>query len=115
MKKLKLTFTGLLLVCLGLGVASAQANTTAGTPMKQAPAKKTTKKPAMTKAAPTAKAAAKPAAAKSAGPHMKKDGTPDKRYKENKTPKAGGSTTPKAAPKKATPKKAAAPAANKPM
>lgn len=109
MKKLKLTFTGLLLVCLGLGVASAQANTTAGTPAKPAPAKKTTKKPA------AAKAAAGTNAAKPAGPHMKKDGTPDKRYKENKTPGPVSSPSPKGGAKKPAHKKAATTAANKPM
>lgn len=93
MNKLKVTITGLLVACLGMGVVGAQTPT--ATPVaKQAPAKKTA-----TKAKPAA-GTSKDASATPAKPaqHLKKDGTPDMRYKENKA--AAGKTTTKAAPKK---------------
>jgi len=99
MNKLKVIIAGLFVACLGIGVVSAQDATTA-------PAKKTTAKKSTTKAKSstgTTKAAdgtaAKPAQ------HLKKDGTPDKRYKENKTAKpasAGGAAAGAGAPASAT-------------
>ncbi len=78
MKKLLLALTAL--VCM-TSITFAQK--------KEAPKAKTEK------AAPAAKPAAAPAAAPAAGP-TKKDGTPDKRYKENK----GAPTTAPAGPTK---------------
>jgi hypothetical protein len=88
MNKLKVTIATLFVACLGIGVVSAQT-----APTTPAPAKST----ASTPAKPTQ--------------HLKKDGTPDMRYKENKA--AAKSTTTPAAKKatetkKAAPKKAAA-------
>lgn len=76
MNKLKVTLAGLFVACLSIGMVSAQANTTAAQPT----AKKSSTK------AKSPKAATGSTAAKS-GQHLKKDGTPDKRYKENKTAK----------------------------
>ncbi len=119
MNKLKVTIAGLLVACLGLGVVNAQ-DKAAATGTKPATAKKTTKKTSAKKEATTAPAAASSTQTKPATKHMKKDGTPDKRYKENKTTTPGDaakpatkSTTKKAGTKKASPKKAAA--ANKGM
>ena len=99
MNKLKVLISGLFIACIGIGVVSAQNGTTA-TP---AAAKKTTTK---TTKATDGSTAAKPTQ------HLKKDGTPDMRYKENK---AAAKSTGTAAPaekkstgtKKAAPKKAA--------
>jgi hypothetical protein len=73
---------------LGLGLATAQ-QTAPATSANHAPVKTATKaaKPMEVKAAKPAPAkTAKPAEVKPAQPaaKMKKDGTPDKRYKENK-------------------------------
>lgn len=84
MNKLKLTIAGLFVACLGIGVVSAQATT--GT--KQTHAKKSTASKSKTGSTTT------PAK------HLKKDGTPDMRYKENKAA-AKKTGTKKAAPKKA--------------
>jgi hypothetical protein len=98
MNKLKVTIAGLLVACLGIGVIKAQDNTTTK------PAPKTT----------TSKASAKTSAATpTSAQHLKKDGTPDMRYKENKAA-AGKSTSTTAKPgapatKKTTTKKATAP------
>ncbi len=75
MNKLKVTIAGLLIACLGIGVMNAQNSTTT------TPAKKTAPKATPTTTAP-------------AGQHLKKDGTPDMRYKENKTAKPGTATPP---------------------
>jgi len=88
MKKLKVT---LLALGLSIGVISAQSSGST-----TAPAQKSTKA-----AKPTATTTATPA---KPAQHLKKDGTPDMRYKENKA--AAGKTT--------TPKKAATPAATQP-
>ena len=88
MNKLKVSITGLLIACLGIGVVNAQTGTATTTPVAKAPAKASTKKANTAKASTGAKTAAKPAAGASAAKpaqHLKKDGTPDKRYKENKT------------------------------
>ncbi|WP_294284538.1 hypothetical protein [uncultured Chryseobacterium sp.] len=69
-------------VVLGLGLATAQ-HTTPATAKTQTV--KTVKPVKQTMPAATMKPAAAPAAAK-----MKKDGTPDKRYKENKNLKKDG-------------------------
>lgn len=121
MNKLKVTIAGLLIACFGIGVINAQDKTT-----KPAAKKTTTKKSTAgdkTTAPATDKGTAKPASK-----HLKKDGTPDKRYKENKTggdkavakpiqdktpTKKASSMPPTKSTKKATPKKAAA--ANKGM
>jgi hypothetical protein len=110
MNKLKVTIAGLLIACFGIGVINAQDKTTTA----QTPAKKSTKKAGATAATSTdKKATAAPAAdkaAKPAGQHLKKDGTPDKRYKENKTTAPASTDKPatkKPAGKKAAPKKAA--------
>ena len=92
MKKLKTAFIALLVMGLGTMV-NAQDKTTTPAPAKQAD-----KKPA------------------ASGQHLKKDGTPDKRYKENKeAPATGKKETPAA--KKTTMKtaddKKAAPADKK--
>jgi hypothetical protein len=87
MNKLKVTIAGLLVACLGIGVMNAQDNMTT-TPA----AKKTTPK---AKTAGTSKTlATTPAKTSATGQHLKKDGTPDKRYKENKTAKPAGAGTP---------------------
>ena len=120
MNKLKLTIAGLLIACFGVGVVNAQDKTGAA-PAKQTPAKTGTKKATTPKATGTD---AKPAADKAAAAptqHLKKDGTPDKRYKENKTAKPAtdaktGTPAPKkTGTKKAAPKKAAAPASKSGM
>ncbi|HTB31804.1 MAG TPA: hypothetical protein VK808_07245 [Bacteroidia bacterium] len=124
MNKLKVTLAGLLIACFGIGVVNAQDKPSAA-PAKQTPAKKSTKKSATPKAATdakTTKPAADKSAAKPAGQHLKKDGSPDMRYKENKAAKPAtttpasktGTTTPK---KTGTKKPAAKKAAtdNKPM
>lgn len=64
MNKLKVIIAGLFVACLGIGVASAQTSPTG-----------TTQSTTGTTTGTTAKS----------GQHLKKDGTPDKRYKENKT------------------------------
>ncbi len=114
MNKLKVTIAGLLIACFGFGVINAQDKTT----------KPATKKTTTKKATGGDKATAKPAKdtpESKPGKHLKKDGTPDKRYKENKTggdkaaakPGADKTTTKKAdngatkPAKKAAPKKAA--------
>lgn len=96
MKKLKITLAGLVALCLSLGVVNAQSGTSKSAPVKQsAPAKKTTK------SAKSTGTTATPAK------HLKKDGTPDMRYKENR--EAAGKTTGKKA-KKAPATKSAKPA-----
>ena len=80
MNKLKVIIAGLFVACLGIGVASAQTTPSSTT--------STTK----TSSGTTAKS----------GQHLKKDGTPDKRYKENKTAKTSTGTK-KAAAKTAAP------------
>ncbi|WP_029297995.1 hypothetical protein [Chryseobacterium hispalense] len=74
-------------IVLGLGLATAQKTAPAATSAHHQTAKMAqVSKPAKTAATATpAKAEAAPAAAK-----MKKDGTPDKRYKENKKLKKDG-------------------------
>lgn len=91
MNKLKVTIASLLVACLGIGVMNAQDNTTA-------PAKPATTKKA--KSTTSNAPAAKPAAT-TTGQHMKKDGTPDKRYKENKGTAAPAKSTDKKGTKKA--------------
>jgi len=76
MNKLKLTIAGLFVACLGIGVVSAQT----GTATTPAPAKTAT-------TTASGSTTAKPAQ------HLKKDGTPDKRYKENKTAPAAKKST----------------------
>jgi len=66
-------------IVLGLGLASAQ---------QVAPAAKTTNKTTTTKQVKPAKAAETPAAKPAV--KLKKDGTPDKRYKENQKLKKDG-------------------------
>ena len=98
---MKKTIVTLLIVCVTFMFVNAQgaANTTT------TPAKTT-----------TGKTATKPAAAKTTGKttdakntqHLKKDGTPDMRYKENKD--AAGSKTATTGAKGATGAKTAAPA-----
>jgi len=90
MKKLKTAFIALLVMGLGTMVNAQDKTTTTPDPAKQAD-----KKPA------------------ASGQHLKKDGTPDMRYKENKQ---ATSTDKKAPAKKATPassEKKAAPAEKK--
>lgn len=94
MKKMKFTIIGLL-VGLSLGVVNAQSSTNSNSaPAKQATTKKTTSK---VKPASTNKTAASITGTTTAKPaqHLKKDGTPDMRYKENKA--AAGKTTSKKA------------------
>jgi hypothetical protein len=81
MKKIKIAFIGLLMIGLGAGVVNAQDK--AAAPAKKSSTTQTDKK------APAA-----------SGQHLKKDGTPDKRYKENKTTTT--STTAKPADTKST-------------
>ena len=71
MKKIKTAFIALMMMGLGAGVVNAQdkAATTTQTDKKAAPA---------------------------SGQHLKKDGTPDKRYKENKDASAAKSSDSKA-------------------
>jgi hypothetical protein len=84
MKKIKVAFIALLMMGFGAGLVNAQDKAA----KKEAPAKQA---PASTQ-------------------HLKKDGTPDKRYKENKpagekkteTKAAKTESTPKAAPAKKT-------------
>ena len=68
-------------IVLGLGLASAQQTAPAATKAQTVK----TVKPAKHAPAATVKPATAPTAAK-----MKKDGTPDKRYKENKKLKKDG-------------------------
>jgi len=81
MKKIKIAFIGLLMMGLGAGVVNAQDKAAA-------PAKKSSSTTQTDKKAPAA-----------SGQHLKKDGTPDKRYKENKT---DASTTAKPADTKSS-------------
>ena len=103
MNKLKVTIAGMLIACLSIGAMNAQDKSATS------PAPKTSKKAPATKATPGAKTQTGPG-----GQHLKKDGTPDMRYKENKAAAKPGSSTPStkkgtemAHPKKAAPKKAA--------
>lgn len=68
-------------IILGLGFATAQTTT----PTVKSASQQTVKGTKTVKAATAPKAEASPSAAK-----MKKDGTPDKRYKENKKLKKDG-------------------------
>lgn len=96
MKKVTSLFVALMLLLTGVNYAQS-TNTAA-----PAPKAKTEKKAAPVKASPTSKDASaahtkkdgtpdkrysenKASTAKPAATHTKKDGTPDKRYKENKT------------------------------
>ena len=101
MNKVKATFAGLFIACLGIGVVNAQTATQTAPAAKQAPAKKSTAKAKSATGTPKTDAAGtsttKPAQ------HLKKDGTPDMRYKENKAAAGKTTTTKKAAPKKAAP------------
>jgi len=76
MNKIKLILSGMLVACIGLGIVNAQDQ-----PAKQTPAK-TSKTPTAKKRTTTTKTSTAKSAP--AGQHLKKDGTPDKRYKENK-------------------------------
>lgn len=94
MNKLKVTLTGLFVACLSIGMVSAQANTTAAKP---ATAKKSTTKAKSSKEVAPTTGSRKDIGTSQPKPaqHLKKDGTPDKRYKENKTTKpAGTAATP---------------------
>lgn len=77
-------FLSAMSIALGLGLATAQQTAPAST-ANHHQTSKTAQTAKQTKPATTAKAEAAPAAAK-----MKKDGTPDKRYKENKKMKKDG-------------------------
>ncbi len=72
-------------IVLGLGLATAQHTTPAAAKTQTVKTVKPIKQTTPAKPAATMKPAAAPAAAK-----MKKDGTPDKRYKENKNLKKDG-------------------------
>lgn len=90
MNKLKLITAGLFIACLGIGKMSAQA-------ADQTPPKKVTTPGSAAKAS-----SGKAASASTAKPaqHMKKDGTPDMRYKENKAAGKTGTKKAVAAPAK---------------
>jgi len=90
MKKIKIAFIALMMMGLGAGVVNAQDKAAA---KKDAPAQTDKKAPA--------------------GQHLKKDGTPDKRYKENKDASATKSSDKKAknVPKDHATKKAETPKA----
>ena len=77
-------FLTALSVVLGLGLASAQQVAPAAAAKQAPPAK--TRKAVVTKETKTA-----PAAVENYGMKMKKDGTPDKRYKANQHLKKDGS------------------------
>jgi hypothetical protein len=79
MNKLKVLISSLFVACLGIGVVSAQASTTGAPAAKQTPKTKSSAKAKSSTAANST--SAKPAQ------HLKKDGTPDMRYKENKAAK----------------------------
>ncbi len=76
-------FLTALSVVLGLGLASAQQVAPASSSQQAPPAK--TRKAVVTKETKTA-----PAAVENYGMKMKKDGTPDKRYKANQHLKKDG-------------------------
>src|ERR1700722_11328268 len=84
MKKIRTAFIALLVMGLGVATVNAQDKPAATTPTKDASAKP--------------KADSKPS---TSGQHLKKDGTPDMRYKENK----GTATKPAASEKKTAPAK----------
>jgi hypothetical protein len=85
LKQMKKLFTALSII-LGLGLASAQQVTPAKT--TTAPPAKGAKMTTVTKPAAKPAMAAKPAA--NSGMKLKKDGTPDKRYKSNQHLKKDG-------------------------
>jgi hypothetical protein len=109
MKKVKIAFIGLMLLGFTAGVFAqdkkdaAVKSTKPTKPAKSTAAKSTAKtdKTTATKADNSAPAKA------SSGQHLKKDGTPDMRYKENKQaaakPASKTTSTKKAASTKATP------------
>lgn len=95
MNKLKVTITGLFTLCLGMGVMYAQSGT--NTPAKPASTQTAPAKKATPAKAKTATTSTKAASGTSTTKHLKKDGTPDMRYKENKA--AAGKTSTKKATK----------------
>jgi hypothetical protein len=96
MKTIRLAFVALLAIGLSAATVNAQTGTTA-------PAKKTTgsTKGTSTKGSTGTKTTTAPAS----GQHLKKDGTPDMRYKENKQA-AAGKEAPKGTTEKGAPKTA---------
>jgi len=98
MKTMKLALAGLMI--FGLGAATVNAQDKAAANQKSTTTTTEKKKPAT--AASTDKT--KPAT-NTSGQHLKKDGTPDMRYKENKQAAASGDkkTDTKKAPAKSSP------------
>ena len=97
MKKVKIAFIGLMLLGFTAGVyAQDKAATDKKTkPAKSAKTTSTKKTDATTKTDKTATPAKDSKGTSTGGQHLKKDGTPDKRYKENKAVKSTKATTDK--------------------
>jgi len=108
MKTIKAALVGLMIIGLGAGTVNAQDKGTTTTATKKQGATTDKKKPA-----PAATSDKTKKASSTSGQHLKKDGTPDMRYKENKaaagdkksdtktTPAKGGSQKPTKAVKQA--------------